>query len=92
MAPLAARRLAEMVGLGERVVAIELVVAAQATELRGVTLGAGTAAARDALRATVPFADAGDLVHQDLGALVEAVGAGAFGVPEAAVEAPVTET
>ena len=34
MAPLSARRLAEMVELGERIVAIELVVAAQAVELR----------------------------------------------------------
>ena len=34
MAPLAARRVAEMVALGRRVVAIELVVAAQAADLR----------------------------------------------------------
>jgi histidine ammonia-lyase len=92
MAPLAARRLAEMVALGARVVAIELVVAAQAAELRGAALGAGTAVAKDALRATVPFARAGDLVHQDLGPVVEAVVAGVFGGPEGAVEGPVTET
>jgi len=43
MAPLAARRLREMVGLGERVIAIELLVAAQAAELLGpVPLGHGT--------------------------------------------------
>jgi len=43
MAPLAARRLREMVGLGERVIAIELLVAAQAAELLGpVPLGQGT--------------------------------------------------
>ena len=43
MAPLAARRLAEMVELGERIVAIELAVAAQAVELRRRrALGAGT--------------------------------------------------
>ena len=42
MAPLAARRLAEMVSLGERVAAIELVVAAQAVDLRGAEpLGQG---------------------------------------------------
>ena len=35
LAPLAARRLDEMVGLGARIVAIELTVAAQAAELRG---------------------------------------------------------
>ena len=41
MAPLAARRLAEMVSLGERLVAIELVVAARAIDFRA---GAGTSA------------------------------------------------
>ena len=34
MAPLGARRLDEMVGLGERIAAIELIVAAQAVDLR----------------------------------------------------------
>ena len=34
MAPLGARRLGEMVGLGERIAAIELVIAAQAVDLR----------------------------------------------------------
>ena len=44
MAPLAARRLSEMVGLGERVAAIELTVAAQAVDLRAPeALGTGTA-------------------------------------------------
>ena len=43
MAPLAARRLAEMVALGESLVAIELVIAAQAVDLRAPpALGAGT--------------------------------------------------
>lgn len=48
MAPLAARRLAEVIELGQRVLAIELVVAARAVDHRGLgpsTLGAGTAAA-----------------------------------------------
>ena len=36
LAPLAARRLDDMVGLGARIVAIELAVAAQAGELRGI--------------------------------------------------------
>jgi len=92
MAPLAARRLAETVALGERVVAIELVVAAQAAELRGAALGRGTAAARDAVRAVIPFVGAGDLVHQDLGAVVEAVGAGVFGSPDPAPQVPDTRT
>ncbi len=52
LAPLAARRLSEMVGLGERVVAIELAVAAQAVDLRApATLGAGTAELHAAVRA-----------------------------------------
>src|SRR4029079_8610 len=54
MAPLAARRVAEVLELGARVVAIELVVAAQAVEVRGSALGAGTAAAKEALRAAIP--------------------------------------
>ena len=37
MAPLAARRLEEMVGLGARVASIELMLAAQACDLRGAT-------------------------------------------------------
>ena len=40
MAPLAARRLAEMVELGRTIVAIELAVGAQAVELRGLRPGA----------------------------------------------------
>src|SRR4029077_10243010 len=44
LAPLGARRLAEMVELGERLAAIELVVAAQAIDLRGrPQLGRATA-------------------------------------------------
>ena len=49
MAPLAGRRLAEMVELGAMLAAMELVVAAQAVDLRsGAVLGEGT---RDALSA-----------------------------------------
>ena len=54
MAPLAARRVAEMVALGDRIVALELAVAAQATELRGIRLGRGTAQAVTAVRTAVP--------------------------------------
>ena len=44
MAPLAGRRLGEMVELGERIAAIELAVAAQAIRLRQPpALGSGTA-------------------------------------------------
>jgi histidine ammonia-lyase len=60
MAPLAGRRLAEMADLGARVVAVELYLAAQACELRGAGLGAGTARAHAAVRRLVPFLGVGD--------------------------------
>ena len=79
MAPLAARRLAEQVELGCRVVAIELVVAAQAVDLRGCRpLGDATARAHDKVRATVPALGEGDAVPQDLEPIVELVRDGAF--------------
>jgi histidine ammonia-lyase len=61
-APLAARRVAEMVGLGERIVAIELTIGAQATDLRGLRRGHGTEAAVAAVRSVVPFLGVGDSV------------------------------
>jgi histidine ammonia-lyase len=66
MAPLAARRVAEMVELGERIVAIELVVAAQAVELRGTRLGKGTKRLLEIVRERVPFTEAGETVPTDL--------------------------
>jgi histidine ammonia-lyase len=67
MAPLGARRLAEMVALGERIVAIELVVAAQAVELRRpARLGAGTKRAFERIREVVPFTSAGMPLPPDL--------------------------
>jgi histidine ammonia-lyase len=78
MAPLAARRTAEMVGLGRRIAAVELTVAAQAAELRGVDrLGTGTAAAHGAVRRVIPFVGPGDVVP-DVEPLVDAVGRGEF--------------
>ena len=77
MAPLAARRVAEMVGLGERIVAIELAVGAQATDLRGVRRGRGTGAAVAAVRQVVPFLETGDSVP-DVEPLVARVREGAF--------------
>jgi histidine ammonia-lyase len=80
MAPLAARRLAEMVELGRRIVAIELVVGAQAAELRGLEpRGRGTGRAAATVRGVVPFIGDGDLVS-DVGPVVELVRAGAFGL------------
>src|SRR5207237_2804338 len=55
LAPLAARRLTEMVQLGERLAAIELVVAAQAIDLRGrPKLGRATGPLHPQVRELVP--------------------------------------
>jgi histidine ammonia-lyase len=67
LAPLAARRLAELVALGERLAAIELVVAAQAVDLRGrPRLGAATAAIYERVRAVIPATGRGEPPPQDL--------------------------
>ena len=78
LAPLAARRTAELVELGSRAVAIELVIAAQAVDLRGARpLGKGTARAYEAVRELVPALRGGEPIPQDLepvAALVLALG------------------
>jgi histidine ammonia-lyase len=77
LAPLAARRVAEMVGLGEGIAAIELVVAAQAIDLRRPSaLGAGTKRAYDALRDVVPFTGEGEPLPADLGPVRDLVRSG----------------
>jgi histidine ammonia-lyase len=77
MAPLAARRLAEMVALGERIVALELVVAAQAVDLRdGHRLGQGTQVAFEQVREVVPFTVAGSTLLPDLEPVRELVRSG----------------
>ncbi len=77
MAPLAARRLAEMVALGEGIVAIELVVAAQAVELRRPPrLGEGTQRVFDLVRERVPFVGEGKTISPDLESVRELVRAG----------------
>jgi histidine ammonia-lyase len=77
MAPLAARRVAEMVELGERIVAIELVVAAQAVELRRPPkLGAGTSRILGLVRERVPFTGEGMTVPPDLEPVRELVRTG----------------
>lgn len=79
MAPLAARRLAEMVELAARVVAVGLTIAAQAIDLRGrPALGAGTDRAFGLVRDRVPFTDAGETLPPDLQPVVELVRSGAL--------------
>lgn len=78
MAPLAARRVAEMATLGTTIAAIELTVAAQAVELRGLRQGGGTGRALAAVRRDVPYLRTGDHVP-DVTALAETVRSGHFG-------------
>jgi histidine ammonia-lyase len=88
MAPLSARRLAEMADLAARVVALELFVAAQAIDLRRPPrLGEGTGRALRLLRELAAFTGPGQAPPADLEPLVDAVRAGRF--TEAAGPAPV---
>jgi histidine ammonia-lyase len=80
MAPLSARRLADMVQLCARVAAIEFVVAAQAIDLRALSgtsqspgLGLGTGRAYRMIRELVPFSQADGTLPADLEPLVELV-------------------
>jgi histidine ammonia-lyase len=77
MAPLAARRLAEMVELGRRIVALELLLAAQACDLRGSVLGAGTFRAHALVRSVAPFMGEGDVLPE-IGPLVDLVRSGSI--------------
>ncbi|MEI6449174.1 MAG: aromatic amino acid lyase [Actinomycetes bacterium] len=77
--PLSARRLAEMVDLGEGVVAIELLVSAQAVDVRGVApLGRGTGAAHAMIRGVVPSMVAGGPPPMDVDPVRELIRAGAL--------------
>jgi histidine ammonia-lyase len=78
MAPLAARRVAEMAALGGTITAIELAVAAQAVQLRGLRQGRGTARALAAVRRAVPYLETGDHVA-DVAPLADAVRSGELG-------------
>jgi histidine ammonia-lyase len=64
-----------MAELGARVVAIELMFAAQACDLRGEKLGAGTARLHAAVRRFVPFLAEGAALP-DLEPLVEEIRSG----------------
>ena len=77
MTPLSARHVAAMVELGERIVAIELVVAAQAIDLRRPErLGSGTQRAYDLVRKRVPFTGEGQTVPPDLEPVCDLVRSG----------------
>ena len=74
MAPLSARRLADMISLCARVAAIEFVVAAQAIDLRAPgELGLGTGRAYRMIRELVPFTQADDTFPADLEPVVDLV-------------------
>jgi histidine ammonia-lyase len=80
MAPLAARRLAEQAALGQRIVAVELLCAAQALDLRAPEeLGALTRRAFAQVRALIPFAGSGVPYPSDLEPLVDLVRSGSIG-------------
>ena len=85
MAPLSARRLADMVQLCARVAAIELVVAAQAIDLRApghpAQLGLGTGRAFRMIRELVPFTQADGTLPADLEPVVELVTRGDLNHP-----------
>ncbi len=74
MAPLAARRLAEMVDLGKRVVAIELVIAARVIDLRKAgRLGIGARHAYQTVRDVLPAQRIGDSIPSNLASVVELI-------------------
>jgi histidine ammonia-lyase len=78
--PLSARRLAELVDAGEVIIAIELLAAAQAVDMRGVSpLGRGTAAAYSRLREVVPTMRLGDTPPVDVEPARELLRSGSFG-------------
>jgi histidine ammonia-lyase len=79
MAPLAARRLVEQTALGHRIVAIELLCASQALDLRAPrTLGVLTAQAHARIRELVPFAGSKVPYPADLEPLVALVRSGSI--------------
>jgi histidine ammonia-lyase len=89
MAPLAARRLAEMTALGNRLAAIALVVSCQAIDLRHpAQQGQLTRVAHQAVREHVPLIRQGDVIPQNLDALVERVAEGDFSVTTDSTEVP----
>ncbi len=82
-APLSARRLAEQVGLGHRILAVGLVCSTQAVDLRDAgPLGRGTRRLHAAVRERQPFVGPATPFPADVEPLVELVAAG-LGEPSA---------
>lgn len=80
MAPLAVRRTHELVSLAHRVIAHELIIAAQAVDIRGrQPLGRGTALAYQTVREHVPMMRAVGSWEPDVDALITAVAKGELG-------------
>ncbi|HEY3614539.1 MAG TPA: aromatic amino acid ammonia-lyase [Gaiellales bacterium] len=81
MAPLSARRLAEQVAVADEMLAIGLISAAQAIDVRGCEpLGAGTAVAYGQIRERYAFVAAGASIGPDRDQVVELVRSGELGV------------
>jgi histidine ammonia-lyase len=90
MAALGARRAAELARLGTSIVAMELLTAAQAVELRGRTpLGEATKKLHDIVRQLVPFSQAGQ-TPPHVGPLLQLVGAGLKGLTRCGDDAAVS--
>ena len=90
MAPLGARRLSEQIALGRRILAVGLMISAQALDLRAPgRLGAVTGAVRGLVRERIGFAGAGDPYPVDLEPLVALVASGALARALAASADPV---
>jgi histidine ammonia-lyase len=68
-----------MTALGERIVAIELLVACQAIDLRGLELGAGSARAYALVRDRIPFKSDADPIPASIEPLRELVRSGILG-------------
>jgi histidine ammonia-lyase len=80
MAPLSVRRTSELVSLAHRMVAHELIIAAQAVDRRGAApLGRGTTAAYEAVRECVPTLEDETRWDPDLERLIDVVAGGRLG-------------
>ena len=88
LAPLSVRRTHELVSLCHGLIAEELVVAAEAVDLRGAPLGAGTKAAYDLVRRHVPRVEDVTTWMPDMPALLDRVAHGELARTVAAEATP----